>query len=76
MRQVSATELAKLGKCERQLYWDYHFGEDLSLSEQSIKRGNDEHEEFNRRLSGQKKGSWIVVVIRIIWRWIVKLWRG
>lgn len=59
MRQVSATELAKMGKCERQVYLDYHYGEDKSLTAAYIQKGNHEHEEFNRRLSGQDKRCFI-----------------
>jgi hypothetical protein len=40
MRQASATELAKMGKCERQVYLDHHHGEDTSLTATFIKRGN------------------------------------
>lgn len=63
MRQVSATELAKMGKCERQVYLDHHHGEDTSLTAKYIERGNDEHEEFNRRLSGQDKRCFIATAV-------------
>jgi hypothetical protein len=63
MRQVSATELAKMGKCERQVYLDYHYGEDTSLTAEFIKRGNHEHEEFNRQLSGKDKRCFIATAV-------------
>lgn len=63
MRQVSATELAKMGKCERQVYLDHQHGEDTSLTEKFIKRGNQEHEEFNRRLSGKDKRCFIATAV-------------
>lgn len=63
MRQVSATELAKMGKCERQVYLDYHRGEDTSLTAEFIKRGNREHEQFNRRLSGKDKRCFIATAV-------------
>lgn len=40
MRQVSATDLAKMGKCEHQAYLDYHRGQDTSLTARHIERGN------------------------------------
>lgn len=63
MRQVSATELAKMGKCERQVYLDHQHGENTSLTEKFIKRGNQEHEEFNRRLSGKDKRCFIATAV-------------
>ena len=35
MRQASATELAKMGKCERQVHLDYHHGEVHHLQQNS-----------------------------------------
>lgn len=63
MRQVSATELAKMGKCERQVYLDYHHGEDTSLTATYIKRGNHEHEQFNRQLSVKDKRCFIATAV-------------
>jgi hypothetical protein len=63
MRQVSATELAKMGKCERQVYLDHHHGEDTSLTAEFIKRGNHEHEQFNRQLSGRDKRCFIATAV-------------
>ena len=63
MRQVSATELAKLGKCERQAYFDYHYGEDKSLTAAYITRGNREHEKFNHQLSGSDRRCFIATAV-------------
>lgn len=63
MRQASATELAKMGKCERQVYLDHHHDEDTSLTATFIKRGNHEHEEFNRQLSGKDKRCFIATAV-------------
>jgi len=63
MHQVSATELAKMGKCERQVYLDHHHGEDTSLTAKFIKRGNYEHEQFNRQLSGKDKRCFIATAV-------------
>lgn len=63
MRQVSATELAKLGKCERQAYFDYHCGEDQSLTAEYIKRGNTEHKKFNQQLSGNDRRCFIATAV-------------
>ena len=63
MRQVSATELAKMGKCERQAYLDYHHGQDTSLTATYIEKGNYEHEQFNRRLSGKDKRCFIATAV-------------
>jgi hypothetical protein len=75
MRQISATELAKLGKCERQLYFDSCYGEDTTLTAKYIHRGNDEHEKFNQRLSGQDNRGFIRTILVIIGHWIAKLFR-
>lgn len=74
MRQISATELAKLGKCERQIYFDYRDGEDTTLTAKYIQQGNKEHEKFNRMLSGKNKPG-IMALILSIWRWIIELFR-
>jgi hypothetical protein len=63
MRQASVTELAKMGKCERQVYLDHHHGEDTSLTAKFIKRGNQEHEQFNRQLSGKDKRCFIATAV-------------
>jgi hypothetical protein len=63
MRQISATELAKMGKCDRQVYLDHHHGEDTSLTATYIKRGNQEHEQFNRQLSGKDKRCFIATAV-------------
>ena len=63
MRQVSATDLAKMGKCEYQAYLDYHHGQDTSLTAEYIERGNYEHEQFNRRLSGKDKRCFIATAV-------------
>lgn len=68
MRYVSATELAKLAKCERQLYFDSQYGESTELTINYIKRGNLEHEEFRNRITGQRD-NWFIRLIR----WLVKL---
>lgn len=82
MRQVSATELAKLGKCERQMYLDYHYGEDHTLTANFIQRGNAEHDEFNRRLSGQATHGLIATILlgivslgKRLFRWIAGVGR-
>lgn len=68
MRHVSATELAKLAKCERQLYLATQYGEDTELTAEYIKRGNQEHVQFRRRITG-KKGNWLVRFMR----WLLRL---
>ncbi|WP_371381271.1 hypothetical protein [Sporomusa aerivorans] len=68
MRYVSATELAKLAKCERQLYLNSLYGEKTGLTERYIKRGNLEHEAFRRLLTG-KSDNWFIKFVR----WLLKL---
>lgn len=68
MRHVSATELAKLAKCERQLYFDSQYGENTELTKRYIKLGNMEHEKFRRRLTG-KRDNWFIRLIR----WLLRL---
>ncbi|GBG56223.1 hypothetical protein SPFL3102_03777 [Sporomusaceae bacterium FL31] len=63
MRTVSATELAKLGKCEQQTYLDHKLGADHSLTAEYIKRGNDEHQAFSRRISGQDRRCFIASAV-------------
>ena len=63
MRYISATQLAKLGKCERQIYLDNKYGEDKSLVRQDIKRGDKEHEEFRLHLTGKDKRCFIATAI-------------
>ena len=63
MRQVSATELAKMGKCERQVYLDHRHGEDTSLTAAYIEKGNHEHEKFNRQISGKDKRCFIATAV-------------
>lgn len=75
MRQISATELAKLGKCERQVYLDCRYGEDTALTAKYIHKGNAEHEQFNRRLSGRDNQGFIRTILVTIGRWIAKLFR-
>jgi hypothetical protein len=76
MRQVSATELAKLGKCERQAYFDYCYGEDTTLTAKYIHKGNEAHEQFNQRLSGRTKQGLFVKLFLFIWRLVVRIfWR-
>lgn len=82
MRQVSATELAKLGKCERQMYLDYHHGEDHTLTAKFIQHGNIEHDEFNRRLSGQATRGLIATILfgimsigKRLFRWAIRVGR-
>lgn len=68
MRYVSATELSKLAKCERQLYLDSQYGENTELTAKYIKRGNHEHEQFKRIITGQN-GNWFIRFIR----WLLRL---
>lgn len=68
MRYLSATELAKLTKCERQLYLDSLYGESTELTINYISRGNLEHEEFRKRIT-DKRENWIIRLIR----WLLKL---
>ncbi len=68
MRYVSATQLAKLAKCERQLYLESQYGECTQLTDKYIKRGNDEHERFRQRLSSAK-GNWLIRLVR----WLLRL---
>ena len=76
MRQVSATELAKLGKCERQVYFDYCYGEDTTFTAKYIYKGNEAHEQFNQRLSGRAKHGLLVKLFLFIWRLVVRIfWR-
>ena len=63
MKYVSATELAKMGKCEKQVYLDYHKGEDAALTQDSRERGNEAHIRFHRRLSGQDRRCFIATAV-------------
>lgn len=63
MRKVSATELAKLGKCERQAYLDHKLGADHTLTKDYIKKGNAEHIAFSRRISGQDRRCFIASAV-------------
>lgn len=63
MRTVSATEIAKLGKCERQTYLDHKLEADHSLTAEYIKRGNAEHQAFRRRISGQDHRCFIASAV-------------
>ncbi|SEP09419.1 hypothetical protein [Propionispora vibrioides] len=55
-QMVSATELAKMGKCEQQLVYDAQYGEDKKLTEEYIRRGNRSHEQFACHLMGVRQG--------------------
>lgn len=70
MHHVSATQLAKLAKCERQLYLDSQYGESTELTAHYIKRGNEEHEQFRRTVTGQND-YWLIRLIR----WIIRLFK-
>lgn len=63
MKHVSATELAKMGKCEKQVYLDYHVGENAALTKEFRERGNAQHEQFHRRVSGQDKRCFIATAV-------------
>ncbi|WP_371361832.1 hypothetical protein [Sporomusa rhizae] len=67
MRYVSATELAKLAKCERQLYLDSQYGESTELTAKYIKQGNLKHEEFRRLITGRRE-IWFIRFIRWLWK--------
>lgn len=68
MQHVSATELAKLAKCERQLYLNTQYGESTELTGKYIERGNYEHEQFRRMITG-KKENWLIR----FFRWLLRL---
>lgn len=68
MYHVSATELAKLAKCERQLYLDAQYGENTELTARYIKRGNTEHEQFRLAITGKNRG-WLSRFMR----WLLRL---
>jgi hypothetical protein len=68
MDHVSATELAKLAKCERQLYLDARYGDNTELTARYIKRGNEEHEQFRLIITGKRRG-WL----RRFMRWLLHL---
>lgn len=68
MRHVSATELAKLAKCERQLYFDVLYGENTVLTTKYIQRGNQEHAKFRSRLTGKRR-NWFMRWLR----WLLRL---
>ncbi len=59
MKKISVTSLAKLGKCERQAYLDYFYGDDHCAVRAAAQRGNSAHEEFARRLAGQDRRCFI-----------------
>lgn len=68
---ISATELAHLGKCERQLYFDHYYGIDNSFTQAAIERGNRQHQQFIANLT-RKKSHWLIRLFRYFWR----LFRG
>jgi hypothetical protein len=68
MRYISATELAKIAKCERQLYLDTLYGENTKLTAKFIKKGNREHEQFKRLITG-KRPNWMIRFLR----WLLRL---
>lgn len=70
-KYISATELAKMGKCEQQVYFDAHYGQNTELTAEYIEKGNREHIRFNRRLTTGQKAKWLVIVIR----WLLRLLR-
>ena len=53
MRKVSVTELAKLGKCERQAYYDHLYGTEHEKVRAAAEQGREEHLRFAERLSGK-----------------------
>jgi hypothetical protein len=63
MRMVSATELAKMGKCERQIYLDAKYGESTELTASYIEKGNRDHEKFQRTITGQDKRCFVATAI-------------
>lgn len=67
MRHVSATDLAKLAKCERQLYLNVLYGENTELTQNFIERGNHEHEQFRFMITG-KRGNWLIRLMRWLFR--------
>lgn len=70
-QMVSATELAKMGKCEQQLVYDVQYGEDKTLTDEYIRRGNRSHEQFACRLTGARQG-WL----RRLLAWLLRLLCG
>lgn len=68
---ISATELAKLGKCEQQLYFDVRYGQNTALTANYIEKGNREHLRFHRTLIAGQKANWLIIVIR----WLLRLLR-
>ncbi|SHJ05510.1 hypothetical protein [Propionispora hippei] len=70
-QMVSATELAKMGKCEQQLVYDAQYGEDKTLTDEYIRRGNQSHEQFACRLTGVRQG-WF----RRLLNWLLRLLYG
>ena len=53
MAKVSVTELAKLGKCERQAYYDHLYGAEHEKVLAAAEQGREEHLRFAERLSGK-----------------------
>lgn len=70
-QMVGATELAKMGKCEQQLFYDVQYGEDKTLTAEYIRRGNRSHEQFARRLAGARQGWFSRLLI-----WLLRLLCG
>ena len=61
---LSATELAKTGKCEQQLYYDCCYGDDHKYTKEQIRRGNQAHQAFADRITGRNSS------------FLARLWRG
>jgi hypothetical protein len=66
---ISATELAKMGKCEQQLYFDVKYGQNTELTSDYIKKGNREHLQFSRQLG--RRSNWLINLLR----WLLRLLR-
>ncbi len=53
MAKVSVTELAQLGKCERQVYYDHIYGAEHEKVRAAAEQGREAHLVFAERLSGK-----------------------
>lgn len=71
MYYVTATELAKLAKCERQLFLETKYGESTELTARYIERGNHEHMQFRHMITG-KKGNWLIRFMRWLLRLLIR----
>lgn len=63
MKHISATELAKMGKCERQIHLEGLYGENPALTQKLRERGRQKHEQFERRVTGQDRRCFIATAV-------------